>query len=569
VSTTLSQLPSVRVIARTSAFSFRGRNVDVREIGRQLSATHLLEGSVRRSGDTVRVTAQLVDTAHGYNHWSQAFDLPARDVLRLQSDIARSVAAALEIRFPEAGWKRLAKRGAADGEAYELYLRARHYYRQRTPEGIARAIELNARAIDLDPKFALGHVGLAQAHFNEFAVAHRPVHELSGKVDRLLQRALQIDSDLPDAYVARGALRREQNRLSEARTDLQHAIRLDPNNVEAIVNLGRVHEYEGLPSLALERFDQAGALDPLDFMRHLDRCVALQDLGRYEQAAAACAEARTLKPDSEWAYIVSGWLARAQGQIAQSLYWNTEALRVAPSNPDLYQQRVDDLFDLGLFEEARTSLQRVQSLSDDSTYSQLRYADLLLVQRGASAARDYLTGISFADDPGVLDLMDGAQVSLSAGDLSLARRLAEKAQSAPDHETLGLSERVWIKLGSSPALTLAAIEQHTGHSQDARRRLSTLVELLDAMERNGYTSWGIHSVRAEALALLGDHERAISELDRAADLGWRSTWSALHDPYFEALRSRKEFRDVIARVERMNVTERERYSSATEALAQL
>lgn len=165
--------------------------------------------------------------------------------------------------------------------------------------------------------------------------------------------------------------------------------------------------------------------------------------------------------------------------------------------------------------------------------------------------------------------MAGVQVSLSADDLSLANRLAAQAQSAADHETIELSERVSTKAGVSHELTLAALEQHTGRAQDARRRLLSLAKLLDDLEHNGYSSWGIHSVRAEALALLGDHEHAIAELDRAADLGWRSTWSAMHDPYFDAVRSRKEFQELIARVDRMNLADRERYSSATEALARL
>ena len=538
LSTTLAQLPAIRVVARTSAFSFRGRNLDAREIGRQLSATHLLEGSVRRSGDTIRVTAQLVDAARGYNSWSQAFDVPARDVLNLQSAIARSVANALEIRFPEARWKRVAARSATDPEAYDLYLRARHYYRLRTPEGIARAIELNTRAIEIDPQFALGHVGLAQARFNEFSVLQRPIHELAGDIERLLQQALQLDPRLSEAYTVRGALRREQNRLAEAKDDLRHAIRLNANNTEAIVNLGRVHEYEGLPLLALERFDQARILDPLDFMRHVDRCVALQDLGRYDQAEAACAEARTLEPDSEWVYVVSAWLARAQGHVARSLSWNAEALRRAPSNADLFLQRADDLIDLGLLDEARGSLQRAQSLSDDATYVQLRYADILLVQRGAPAARQYLSRLTFKGAATALDLMAGVQVSLSADDPTLAARLAAKARAAPDHATVELSERVATKAGTSHTLALAALDLRQDRTAAAMKRLRSLSTLLDDLERNGYTSWGINAVRAEASALRGDEERAMQELRRAVERGWRSTWSAQRDPYFAMLRSR-------------------------------
>lgn len=575
LSTTLSQLPTLRVVARTSAFSFRGRDVDAREIGRQLSATHLLEGSVRRSGDTIRVTAKLVDTGQGYNSWSQSFDLPAqdlvkaRDVLKMQSDIARSVAGVLEIRFPDAGWKRIAVRGTTDDEAYDLHLRARHFYRQRTPEGNARAIELNARAIDIDPKFALGHVGLAQAQLNEVAVSQRPVHEVAGEIERLLKRAVELDPELAEAYAVRGALRRDQNRLVEAREDLRRAVQLNRNNVDAIVSLGRVHEYEGLPLLALERFDQARALDPLDFMRHVDRCVALQDLARYDEADAACTEARALQPDSQWPYAISGWLSRAQGQVAESLRWNREALRRAPTNPDLYLQRFDDLLDMGMIDEARAVLQEARAIADDLTYVQLRYADILLIESGATAAREYLTRLDFQGEPTALDLLAGVQISLSADDPALAARLSARALSAPDYATVELSERVSTKAGTSPALPLAALDLRSGRAEAANKRLRSLAALLDRLERNGYSSWGIHSVRADMFALLGDQERAMQELRRAADRGWRSTWSALRDPYFAALRPRTDFQELIAHVDAMNLAERQRYAEQPTVAAQL
>lgn len=559
LSTTLSQLPALRVVARTSAFAFRDRNVDVREIGRKLAATHVLEGSVRRSGDAIRVTAQLIDARRGYHSWSESYDLRSKDVLRLQSDIARSVAAALELRFPEAASRNVVVR-SDDPAAYELYLLGRHYYRQRTPEANARAAELNSKAIALDRNFAAAYVGLAQARLNEFALAGRPVHELAAQIEPLLDTALQLNPNLSEAYATRGALHRELNRLDEAKSDLARAIALNHNNVQAVVNLGRVFEYEGQPRQALESFTQARMLDPLDFMRHVDRCVALQDLGRYAEAEVDCAEARTLQPQSKWGYMASGWLARAKGQKAQALQWNDEALRVAPADIDLYLQRIDELMDLGMLEAVKAVLQRTaaESKSGDDSRLRIRYADVLMIERGPAAVRDYLAQLDLRGVP-ASDLLTAAQVSVTAGDYRQAEQLTARAVAAADFPEVELAHRTAIKWGTSHELLLALLELHNGDRQAAVERVTRLLRLIDELERNGYATWGIHSLRADALGLLGDADGAMRSLQQAVDAGWRSAWAAQRDPYLASLFERSDFRELMQRVEQLNATERSRY----------
>jgi TolB-like protein/DNA-binding winged helix-turn-helix (wHTH) protein len=195
LSTSLSQLPALRVIARTSAYAVSTQNLDVRQIGEKLSATHVVEGTVRRSGDVVRVTAQLVDARRGHRSWSEVYDLPAKDLLRLQTDLARAVAQALEIRFSEEDSRRLSARRPKSAEAYEVYLLGRHYYRQRTAEANARAIELNGRAIELDPKFALAYVGLAQAKLNDTIFREVPALELAPEIKPYLRLPAQLTRD--------------------------------------------------------------------------------------------------------------------------------------------------------------------------------------------------------------------------------------------------------------------------------------------------------------------------------------------------------------------------------------
>ena len=561
LSTTLSQLPKLRVVARTSAYAFRDKPMDVREIGRRLAASHVLEGSVRRSGDAVRVTARLVDAQRGSGTWSESYDLPVKDVLSVQSDIARSVAAALEIGLTAETSTRIGARGSGDAQAYELYLLGRHYFRQRTPEGNAKAVELNSRAIARDPNFALAYVGLAQARLSEYALTQKPIHELSAEVERLVNTALRLDPELSDAYATRGALRREQNRLQDAETDLRRATALNPSNVTAAVHLGRVFEHKGMLRPALVEFTRARLLDPLDFMRHVERCIALQDLGEYAQASGDCAEGRRLQPASEWGFMATSWLARAQGQLAEALHWNDQALRAAPRNLELYMQRAELLLDMHALDDVQSTLDRALAVAGDDPRLRYRYADLLLMKQGPEALRKFVAQLPRDKSASATDLMIAAQISLTAGDDATARALAARAVAARDFESLQTAQHSAASWGVSFQLPLALLELRSGDREAGAQRVSQLLRLLDEMERNGYAGWGVHSLRADAYGLMGDADKAMESLQRAVEVGWRSDWAAQRDPYLSALFERDDFKTLMRSVQDLSATERRRYAA--------
>ncbi len=167
LSSWLAQLPALNVVARTSAFSFRGKGEDVREIGRRLGTTHVLEGSVRRNGDAIRVTVKLVVTKSGYEIWTGSYDASRDNVLSVQEQIARAVATNLEVRLTQNTLHRFDARRSTSGEAYRLYLVARHHLLQQTQEDNAKAIDLFRHIIELDDRFALAYVGLATAFLNQ------------------------------------------------------------------------------------------------------------------------------------------------------------------------------------------------------------------------------------------------------------------------------------------------------------------------------------------------------------------------------------------------------------------
>ncbi len=156
----LAQVPGLRVMARTSAFAFRGKEQDVREIGARLNVEHILEGSVRRAGTRIRVTAQLVKASDGYHLWSQRFDREMTDVFVIQDEISQAIVENLRVRLT--GDRPLVKPRTDNVEAYHLFLRGRHCVRRMMPESLAKGREYLEQAIALDPDYALAHAGMAE-----------------------------------------------------------------------------------------------------------------------------------------------------------------------------------------------------------------------------------------------------------------------------------------------------------------------------------------------------------------------------------------------------------------------
>jgi transcriptional activator of cad operon len=267
----LAQIPTLRVVARTSAFAFRGQNVDVRKIGKALDTDHILEGSMRRSGDHMRVTVQLVDARNGYHLWSQDFDKPIGDMIKVQEDISRSVAGLLRVRLTADSDRQFAARRISDPKAYQLYLLARHYS-QQMPESPAQAIDLYRQVLAADPKFAPAYTDLAYALLNQGQFSYLPISDVAAQVEPLIAAALRLDNRLSSAYAVRGALRASQSRTKDALDDLRLAISLNPSDMGAFAEIGRIRLMEGRPRDSLKSYDQAASLDPLNYALQSARC---------------------------------------------------------------------------------------------------------------------------------------------------------------------------------------------------------------------------------------------------------------------------------------------------------
>ena len=224
----LAHIPTLRVVARTSAFAFKGTNTDVREIGRQLGATHVLEGSLRRSGNQMRITVQLIEATHGLHIWSDTYDMPIGDIFLIEDTVSRSVAEQLHLTLSADTAEQWAQRQPEKMEAYELYLLGRARQRKRTADDNLKAAEFFRRAVAADPQYALAQVGLAETLLNGLSLNRAPLEDVSAEAEPLINRALSLSPNLPDALAVKGWLLTEEFKLDEALPLLQRATKANP-----------------------------------------------------------------------------------------------------------------------------------------------------------------------------------------------------------------------------------------------------------------------------------------------------------------------------------------------------
>jgi TolB-like protein/Tfp pilus assembly protein PilF len=306
----LAKIPDLKVAARTSSFYYKGKAVKLAEIARELRVAHLLEGSVRKSGNRVRISVQLIRAADGYHAWSQAFDREPDDIFRVQDEIAAAVAGALKLKLlPDQDLLSAGNRTTVP-EAHNQYLLGRQFFNRTNVEDFRRAVAAYEQAIALDPNYASAYAGLAVA---ENELSHDPENSLAevlaGQQRALAaaDRAIAIDPELSEGYAARGFLRFTINwDWVGAEADLSRAFTLDPGSYRAytcyacfLASLGRLSE-------ALEINKKALELDPLSADAWFRRSTQLNAAGRLAEARKAATRALEISPEHAFAWFNLG-----------------------------------------------------------------------------------------------------------------------------------------------------------------------------------------------------------------------------------------------------------------------
>jgi adenylate cyclase len=364
ITTALSRIRSLFVIARNSAFTYKGRAVDVRQVGRELGVRYVLEGSVRKAGSRVRITGQLVEAATGTHLWADRFEGTLKDVFDLQDQITASVVAAIEPNVRAAEIQRAQRKPAENPQAYDLMLRALPSFYGRTQAGLAEATRLLQQAVATDPSYALSLAYLAHCHWIMVmqGLGSDQGNPSVAEAAQLAQSALALDPNDPEVLEIAGNIAAMLGRdLSGGVALLDRSLELNPNNAAALATAACLQAYAGDTTAALSLLDRSVRHNPLDWNYRLCR-----------------------------SYTVIYFIA---GEYERVVEWSAKTLQELPRSAVALRYRAASLGQLGRFKEGREVVQRLLALAPNFTITRLREAGFDKVFRTPGVADAFYEGL--------------------------------------------------------------------------------------------------------------------------------------------------------------------------------
>lgn len=520
----LAGIPGLRVAARTSSFSFKGRHEDVREIGRSLNVAVVLEGGVRKQAGAVRISVQLVNAKDGYQIWSENFERKLEDIFRLQSEVAQAVTRKVS-PLSGARLSLLAHPATKNYDAYNLYLRGRHHFHRRTVSSLHRAVVYFEQAIELDTDYALAWSGLGDActllstrYYGSDSVMQSVAKALPAAL-----RAIELVPGLAEAHATLGLVRENQGDLVAAEQSLRHSLDLNPAYTMGMVWLSLVLVQQGKFLDAAKFNVEALQLDPLSPIINVN--VGFDALRYGDLALAKARFATAIEMDSDFPVTHYG-MARVlslEMQMEPALKAIDDAIRCAPQRAYYHSRKGLMLFQAGQTDEALSSLKKAWTMSPDNPYD----ADLVVAQYMVNGDRSSLERVARGLDKRSFTAEQRGQAFIALGEFAAAREHYGMAVLDQRQELIDLITDNWIW-----RLPHVINRAHLWLLDDDARGRSELEGLLGKLE--DLAAQGIVNPLANYWAgcanrlLLRDVE-AQKSFEEARKTGWHQPWWEQHD----------------------------------------
>ena len=363
LSSDLAKLPKLRVAARTSAFAFRGKDIDVRRIGEQLGVRYVLEGSVRREGNRVRVTAQLIDAVSGFHAWTQSYDRPWQDLIGIQTEISGAIAQQLQtVLTPEIAQQLKAAR-TLDSKAYDFYLAGVSQLRQAgTASNLEQAENNFRRALAADPGFVRAQAGLCEAIISRYDRTNDV--SLVAAAEAACRAALEADPTLRETELALGRLYLASGRLEQSEAIYRSLLKRAPGDAEVRIGLGRALARSNRTAEAEKSFREAVMVEPGYWQAYNSLGNFLFNLGRSDEAAAAYARATELAPGNATGFNNLGAARMTAGDLDGAAKAFEQSLRIEPSR-SAYSNLGTVYYSVGRLEEAARMYTRATELAPE------------------------------------------------------------------------------------------------------------------------------------------------------------------------------------------------------------
>lgn len=536
----LAQLSTLKVTARTSSFALRDKAVDVREIGKQLGVAHVLEGSVQKSGDMVRITAQLIRASDGVHLWSKRYDRKLTDVFRIQDEIATEVVDSLKVVMAGEDRKRLTKTRTANVAAYDHYLQGRLQARDPSRAGLLAAVAQYEQAIALDPGFAAAYSGIAEAWVGLGDYGGVPEAEAFPRAGAAARRALELDPQSAEALTAMALVRYQlHNNAADASAGYEAALRANPSYVPAYNLYADLLRDKGEYRRMLVIQQRAAELDPLSIYMKSRFAGKLLQVGRLDEAGRAIDAMLADAPDNDYALEEAANLAASRGHFAQAVEHYQRVHAARPGDP--------------------FSAARIATLATWMQDRPLAERALLAARaRGAGNSWELRALADLADwqrEPAQLDVLarqDGsqgawfrAQRAMAQADLPQARILLLEALRRRGYD----AGRAPFAMHISMLIELARVERALGLAtwQATLQAADTGLQAVAAeggvrvnpFELAAYAQARVHALR-------GEREQALAQLRGAVAQGFARHWFLANDPVFAKWRADPEFTAMVA-----------------------
>ncbi len=550
----LAKVDGLKVAARTSSFKFKGSGADISEIGAALGVATVLEGSVRKTGNQARITAQLINVEDGFHLWSETYDRSLDDIFAVQDEIAGAIVEALKLPLMGATRSPVSAKATRSYEAYDLYLLGRHRARNVSAESFREAVSYFQRAIEADPGYAPAYSGLADAWLGLADYGDMPMAEAVAAAEPAVERAIELDPDLAEAWNSRGRLLVDKRLEAKSLAAFDKAVELNPNLNSALIGQARAFSRVNRYKDALASATRALELDPMsDYVRQ-QRLNYLAGSGHEEDALDAALEWAASEPENPFPFEELGDLhltSLGQPQLAVEPYARAHVLR--PGDTYMARRMVQAFLVLGDLPSAKRWLGEARSRGPRSLWTQTAAFEIAIAEGDAatqvSLIQDYL-----GENPGsTLALSALGEVQLRAGQLDEAEATLRDAlvrlEDAPD-SPLTESRR-------SPAVNLAVILDRRGNREELEPLLSRLRAMSQVMLDNNSRGSTGNYLRAQIASIEGDRERTLDELRNAIRNGFREDWRLVADPAFGKWQNDRLFQALVSELRRQNAVLRE------------
>jgi len=539
----LAKIPGLRVVARSSSFQFKGENRDIIDIGQQLNVAHVLEGSVRKAGSQLRITAQLIDASNGFHLWSETYDRELENIFAVQDEISVAIVRALKdhLGLQVAAAPRVI--AAANTDAHDAYLRGRHLVVQRTRATVEGAVREFEKAIALDPDYAVAHAELAIATLFLTRYAGLTVNEAVATATPHVERAMALDPTLAGAHAATGYVLRFQGNAEEALTHFRQAIQINPNYAIVYNAMGvLLGNFLGHYNEAFAAFETALRLDPLSIPAIANYVRGLIERDRFAEADRELEKLASIAPS----FYASdrGFRKSLGGKWTNGVLGELDALRINPRRVQSRNALAWGFAAIRLEEEAL-------AISEAP-----RPGVLILLGRPGDAITTAETRL--AEDPNdVLTLVDLGLVLASAGDYTRARPiLAELWQQSRGRIT---------RFGLFPvhsAAALIAIRRDADEEAEVSELVAAIRDNVRRYYEAGMTvanvAFSVDYEEGLAAYLSGESEKGVALIAKAAEDGY-FIWP--NEAYLQALYDDPGFTPILAGQEARQVRERKRFLS--------